>query len=268
MATRADSLPPFIATPPVPTPRLAEFANDNVATDASSPFDTAWRRYASALPTDAFAIIEPDPLAGRSGGRAREGRWRLRFRPRSRPFVDPLTGWTGGSDTLAHLELGFPSREAAEAYCRRYGLYESRGAPRDRGSCDCAGRRGTLLGSDRGLQRPSHLPASCTRRNEHWRKALPRRVIPLHRATRATWGRDDERHLCASHSQLRVRSSGRRLPPSEAGAGSWGRGRPSVGSLLPARRQALFRCPHGKSRSAPPSRCRSTRDEDPQACSM
>ncbi|SMD05828.1 NADH dehydrogenase ubiquinone Fe-S protein 4 [Novosphingobium sp. B1] len=133
MATRADSLPPFIATPPVPTPRLAEFANDNVATDASSPFDTAWRRYASALPTDAFAIIEPDPLAGRSGGRAREGRWRLRFRPRSRPFVDPLTGWTGGSDTLAHLELGFPSREAAEAYCRRYGLYESRGAPRGSG---------------------------------------------------------------------------------------------------------------------------------------
>ena len=134
MATRADSLPPYIATPRVLAPRLAEFANDNVATEVSSPFDTAWRRYASALPTDAFAIIEPDPLAGRSGGRAREGRWRLRFRPRSRPFVDPLTGWTGGSDPLAHLELGFPSREAAEAYCRRYGLsYESRGAPRGSG---------------------------------------------------------------------------------------------------------------------------------------
>ena len=105
MATRADSLPPYIATPRVLAPRLAEFANDNVASEVSSPFDTAWRRYASALPTDAFAIIEPDPLAGRSGGRAREGRWRLRFRPRSRPFVDPLTGWTGGSDPLAHLEL-------------------------------------------------------------------------------------------------------------------------------------------------------------------
>ena len=110
MATRADSLPPCIATPRVLAPRLAEFANDNVATEVSSPFDTAWRRYASALPTDAFAIIEPDPLAGRSGG------------------------WTGGSDPLAHLELGFPSREAAEAYCRRYGLsYESRGAPRGSG---------------------------------------------------------------------------------------------------------------------------------------
>ena len=91
MATRADSLPPYIATPRVLAPRLAEFANDNVASEVSSPFDTAWRRYASALPTDAFAIIEPDPLAGRSGGRAREGRWRLRFRPRSRPFVDPLS---------------------------------------------------------------------------------------------------------------------------------------------------------------------------------
>jgi hypothetical protein len=97
MATRADSLPPFIATPPVPTPRLAEFANDNVATDASSPFDTAWRRYASALPTDAFAIIEPDPLAGRSGGRAR-GRARLSIRsPAGREEATPSPIWSSAS---------------------------------------------------------------------------------------------------------------------------------------------------------------------------
>lgn len=72
----------------------------------------------SALPADALAIIEPTPIATTQSGRARCAHWRLRFAPRSRPFVDPLTGWTGGYDPLAHLVLRFPSLEAAEHYCR------------------------------------------------------------------------------------------------------------------------------------------------------
>lgn len=110
-----------------PAVQALRSANDN-ALGATFPIDTEWKRHASALPADAFAIIEPDPIGARSGGRAREHRWRLRFRERSRPFVDPLTGWTGGCDPLAQFSLQFPSRESAMRYCRRLGLpFEIRG---------------------------------------------------------------------------------------------------------------------------------------------
>jgi len=84
-------------------------ANDNVS---SGPLPS------SVLPPDARAIIETMPVATNQSGRARSTQWRLRFAPRSRPFVDPLTGWTGGCDPLAHVVLRFPSLEAAELYCR------------------------------------------------------------------------------------------------------------------------------------------------------
>ncbi|MFL0418501.1 NADH dehydrogenase ubiquinone Fe-S protein 4 [Sphingomonas sp. 179-I 2A4 NHS] len=116
---------------PVQATLPTQIANDNEATEAASSYDAQWRRYASAIPTGAVAIIEPDPLGNRSGGRAREGLWHLRFRVRARPFVDPLTGWTGGCDPLTHLDLSFRSREAAEDYCRRYGIpYECLGTTR------------------------------------------------------------------------------------------------------------------------------------------
>jgi hypothetical protein len=59
-----------------------------------------WRRYLTSLPDDARAIIEPYPSASNHGrgGRAHKNEWRLRFEPRKRPFVDWLTGWTGGED--------------------------------------------------------------------------------------------------------------------------------------------------------------------------
>jgi len=75
-------------------------------------------RSSSALPSDALAIIEPTLIATNQSGRARRNQWRLRFAARVRPFVDPLTGWMGGSDPLAHVVLRFPSLEAAELYCR------------------------------------------------------------------------------------------------------------------------------------------------------
>lgn len=49
-------------------------------------------------------------------------RWKLRFEPRTAPFVDPLMGWIGGTDTLSQIELDFPSAEAAVAYAKRQGL--------------------------------------------------------------------------------------------------------------------------------------------------
>lgn len=93
--------------------------------------DNRWSgpSYASALPPDAVAIIEPVPVAVNRAGRAGAGAWRLRFAERWRPRVDPLTGWTGGGDPLAQVELRFPDREAAVRYCQREGLpFEVRGA--------------------------------------------------------------------------------------------------------------------------------------------
>ena len=80
------------------------------------------RRQQSALPADAVAIIEPPSRSVTQAGQARDKAWLLRFQPRGRAFVDPLTGWTGSEDPLAHLALRFPTREAAIRYAERNGL--------------------------------------------------------------------------------------------------------------------------------------------------
>ena len=84
---------------------------------------------ASALPPDARAIIEPLPFGTNQSARSHASLWRLRFAPRWRPKADPLTGWTGGGDPLAQIELRFATRDAAERYCRREGLsFETQGS--------------------------------------------------------------------------------------------------------------------------------------------
>lgn len=109
-------------------PHIAPTTDADVASLRNTPDRTGERRYLAALPEDAVAIIEPLDLGPPRGGRARKGRWRLRFRPRTPPFLDPLTGWTGGQDTLTQIDLQFPSREAAERYCLRVALpFEVRG---------------------------------------------------------------------------------------------------------------------------------------------
>ena len=55
-------------------------------------------------------------------GRAREGRWVLQFESRSRRTPDPLTGWSGGSDTQSQVTLTFDTLEAAQAYAEREGI--------------------------------------------------------------------------------------------------------------------------------------------------
>ena len=84
-------------------------------------------RQQSALPDDAVAIIEAPSRSVVQAGKARDRTWLLRFQQRGRTFVDPLTGWTGSDDPLAHLALRFPTREAAIRYAERHGLaYELR----------------------------------------------------------------------------------------------------------------------------------------------
>jgi hypothetical protein len=73
------------------------------------------------LPPDIRAIIEPVPIALNQSARAQAGAWRLRFVERWMPHPDPLTGWAGGGDPLAQIELRFPDVEAAVRYCRREG---------------------------------------------------------------------------------------------------------------------------------------------------
>jgi hypothetical protein len=113
-----------------------------------------WRRRPAlpdglgAHPADAAAIIErPARSVTQSGGRSRG--WRLRFAPRSRPFHDPLIGWIGGDDPLAHVELTFPTREAAIGYADAQGLaYELRDG------AAAQGRRG------RTATDPAHTPVA------------------------------------------------------------------------------------------------------------
>ena len=99
----------------------ADGADDNERMrDAAA--NLSWKRHFSACPDDAVAVIEPAPVATNQGPRSPRSRWRLYFRPRLKPFGDPLTGWTGGADPLAHVTLSFASPEAAETFCSRQGI--------------------------------------------------------------------------------------------------------------------------------------------------
>jgi hypothetical protein len=87
-------------------------------------------RLTSALPQDACAIIEREPRSVTQSGPARHRRWRLRFDLRRRNQVDPLTGWTSGTDPLAHLNLRFPDLASAIRFAERQDLsYEVREDP-------------------------------------------------------------------------------------------------------------------------------------------
>ena len=52
-------------------------------------------------------------------GKAREGRWVLQFESHSPRRPDPLTGWSGGSDTQSQVSLIFETLDAAKAYAER-----------------------------------------------------------------------------------------------------------------------------------------------------
>src|SRR5690349_18861887 len=76
----------------------------------------------SGFPTDAFTVRHRRSRSAMTPGGALTRQWRLRFEPRSPKFVEPMMGWAGTDDTLAQLELAFPSRrDAAMAYAQRPG---------------------------------------------------------------------------------------------------------------------------------------------------
>ena len=73
------------------------------------------------------AVIYKPARSAMTSGRAGTKRWLLEFEPQSAPSIEPLMGWTGNTDPMAHMTLRFPTREAAVAYAQRAGLdYEVR----------------------------------------------------------------------------------------------------------------------------------------------
>lgn len=75
-----------------------------------------------------YQPAKPAPQSGRFKTRF----WLVEMEPRSRKDADRLIGWVGSDDTEQQLQLRFPSREAAIAYCERQGLSYSLAEPRPR----------------------------------------------------------------------------------------------------------------------------------------
>ncbi|HEV7326611.1 MULTISPECIES: NADH dehydrogenase ubiquinone Fe-S protein 4 [Bradyrhizobium] len=95
---------------------LQHEGEDNCPPRNSGPF--AQR----AFPPDTTAIIYRPARSAMTSGKANTRRWKLRFAQRAAPFIEPLMGWTGATDTLSQVELDFPSAEAAVAYAKRQDL--------------------------------------------------------------------------------------------------------------------------------------------------
>ena len=55
-------------------------------------------------------------------GKANAGQWLLEFERREPLRPDPLTGWNGSGDTNPQVRMTFATRDAAIAYCEKYGI--------------------------------------------------------------------------------------------------------------------------------------------------
>jgi ETC complex I subunit conserved region len=66
-------------------------------------------------------IFMPAKTAMQSGS-ARTKEWVLQREPADAKSIDPLTGWSGSSDTDAQVMLSFDTKEEAIAYAEKMGL--------------------------------------------------------------------------------------------------------------------------------------------------
>ena len=76
----------------------------------------------SIFPADSMARIYKPARSVTTSGTALTKGWRLAFERRSRPFLDPLIGYTGCTDPLPQVELSFPTLRSAVSYAQRHGL--------------------------------------------------------------------------------------------------------------------------------------------------
>lgn len=61
-------------------------------------------------------IYKPAKTAMQQSGQSNNHHWALELAPRSAPYIDPLMGWTGMTDTTQELHMTFTSKEEAIAY--------------------------------------------------------------------------------------------------------------------------------------------------------
>ena len=66
-------------------------------------------------------IYKPAKTAMQSG-LAKTKDWALDFEQEEPRTVEPLMGWTSSGDMRQQVQLRFPSKEAAIAYCERHGI--------------------------------------------------------------------------------------------------------------------------------------------------
>jgi hypothetical protein len=66
-------------------------------------------------------IYKPARTAMQSG-RGKTHEWILVFDPSQAKRQDPLMGWAGWGSTREQIQLRFPTREAALAYCQKYAI--------------------------------------------------------------------------------------------------------------------------------------------------
>ena len=76
-------------------------------------------------------IFQPTKTAA-SSGRRKTKKWIVEFEPRSRKEADRLIGWVGSDDTQQQVQMRFPTKEAAIAYCKREAIDYQVSEPRMR----------------------------------------------------------------------------------------------------------------------------------------
>lgn len=65
------------------------------------------------------AIITSPTRNAMQSGLGKAGTWVLSYQPEAAPAVDPLTGWTGMTDTPQQVKLTFANKDEAIAYAKR-----------------------------------------------------------------------------------------------------------------------------------------------------
>ncbi len=76
-------------------------------------------------------IYQPAKTAT-SSGRRKTRSWVLEIEPTARKQADSLIGWIGSGDTDQQVQMHFPTKEAALAFCERNALEPTVSLPQQR----------------------------------------------------------------------------------------------------------------------------------------
>jgi len=68
------------------------------------------------------ARIFQQPKTAMQSGLAGTNDWILEWEPAARRLRDPLTGWSGSSDTQSQVRLRFETKDEAVAYAEKNGI--------------------------------------------------------------------------------------------------------------------------------------------------